>query len=141
MAEYTSIALQEVAAGQNVLFTETPVRCNRGFVLHREGSGVFTLRGITNQCRARYKVSFGANIAVPEGGTVGPISIAIAIEGEPLASATAIETPAAVEEFSNVFTAVYVEVPGGCCISVSVENTSEDAINVQNANLIIERVA
>lgn len=141
MAEYTAIALQEVEAGQNVVFTETPVRCNRGFVLHREGSGVFTLRGITNQCRARYKVSFGANIAIPTGGTVGEISIALAIEGEALGSATAIETPAAVEEFSNVFTAVFVEVPRGCCLTVAVRNTSDDAINVQNANLIIERVA
>jgi hypothetical protein len=141
MAEYTAIALQEVDAGQNIIFTETPVRCNRGYVLHREGSGIFTLRGITNQCTARYKVSFGGNIAVPAGGTVGEISVAIAIEGEPLASATAIVTPAAVEEFFNVFTAVFVEVPRGCCLTVAVENTSEDAINVQNANLIVERVA
>jgi molybdopterin-binding protein len=141
MAEYTAIALQEVDAGQNIIFTETPVRCNRGYVLHREGSGIFTLRGITNQCTARYKVSFGGNIAVPAGGTVGEISVAIAIEGEPLASATAIVTPAAVEEFFNVFTAVFVEVPRGCCLTVSVENTSADAINVQNANLIVERVA
>ena len=141
MAEYTAIALQEVDARQNIIFTETPVRCNRGYVLHREGSGIFTLRGITNQCTARYKVSFGGNIAVPAGGTVGEISVAIAIEGEPLASATAIVTPAAVEEFFNVFTAVFVEVPRGCCLTVAVENTSEDAINVQNANLIVERVA
>lgn len=141
MAEYTAIALQEVEAGQNIIFTETPVRCNRGYVLHREGSGIFTLRGITNQCTARYRVSFGANIAIPTGGTVGEISVAIAIEGEPLASATAIVTPAAVEEFFNVFTAVFVEVPRGCCLTVAVENTSADAINVQNANLIVERVA
>ncbi len=141
MAEYTAIALQEVEAGQNIIFTETPVRCNRGYVLHRDGSGIFTLRGITNQCTARYKVSFGANIAVPADGTVGEISVAIALEGEPLASATAIVRPAAVEEFFNVFTAVFVEVPRGCCLTVAVENTSEDAINVQNANLIVERVA
>lgn len=141
MAEYTAIALQEVEAGQNVVFTETPVRCNRGYVLHRDGSGIFTLRGITNQCTARYKVSFGANIAVPADGTVGEISIAIAVEGEALGSATAIVTPAAVEEFFNVFTAVFVEVPRGCCLTVAVRNTSEDSINVQNANLIVERVA
>lgn len=140
MAEYTNVPLQVVEEGQNVIFSETPVRCSRGYVLHREGSGIFTLRGITNQCRARYKVSFGANIAIPTGGTVGEISIAISIDGEPLGSATAIETPAAVEEFSNVFVAVYVEVPCGCCLTVAVENTSDQAINVQNANLIIERV-
>lgn len=141
LAEYTSIGTQTVAAGQNVAFTETPVGCNRGFVTHREGSGVFTLRGITNQCRARYKVSFGANIAVPTGGTAGPISVAIAISGEPLASATAIVTPAAAGEFFNIFTAVYIDVPRGCCTTVAVENTSTQAIDVANSNLIIERVA
>lgn len=141
MAEYTSVALQTVAAGQNVVFTETPVRCTRGYVLHRDGAGIFTLRGITNQCRARYKVSFGANVAVPAGGTVAPISMALAVEGEALGSATAIVTPAAAEEFGNVYTSVFVEVPRGCCLSVSVRNVSEDAIDVQNANLIVERVA
>lgn len=141
MAEYTNGALQTVASGQNVVFTESPAACNRGYVHHRDGSGVFTLRGITNQCRARYKVSFGGNIAIPTGGTVGPISIALSIESEPLVSATAIETPAAVNEFSNVFTAVYIEVPRGCCVSVAVENTSSQAIDVQNGNIIIERVA
>ena len=140
MAEYTNSALQTVAAGQNVLLTETPV-CGSNCINHRNGSGIVTLRGITNQCRARYKVSFGANISIPTGGTVGAISIAIAINGEPLQSATAIVTPAAVNEFFNVFTAVYIEVPKGCCVTFAVENTSTQAINVQNANLIAERVA
>ena len=140
MAEYTASALQTVAVGQNVLFTETPV-CGSNCIVHREGSGVVTLRGQTNQCRARYRVSFGANIQIPAGGTVGEISIAIAIDGEPLASATAIVTPAAVEEFFNVFTSVFVEVPRGCCTSVAVENVSTQEIEVQNANIIVERVA
>ena len=138
LAEYTGILLQTVAEGQNVLFTETPVPCCRGNVQHREGSGIFRLRG--SQCRARYKVSFGANIAVPTGGTVEAISLALALEGDPLASATAIVTPAAVEEFFNVYVSVFVDVPCGCCTTVSVENTSTQAINVQNANLIVERV-
>lgn len=141
MAEYTNGALQLVAAGQNVVFTESPAACNKGYVVHREGSGVFTLRGITNQCRARYKVSYGGNIAIPTGGTVGPISVAIAVEGEPLTSATAIVTPAAVEEFFNVSAAVYIEVPRGCCVSVAIENTSTQSISAQNSNIIIERVA
>ena len=140
MAEYTAVALQTVAAGQNVIFTETPV-CGGRYITHREGSGIVTLRGITNQCRARYKVTFGANVAIPTGGTVGPVSLAIALAGEPLGSATMIETPAAVEEFSNVFAAVFVEVPQGCCVNVAVENTGAETINVQNANLIVERVA
>ena len=141
MPEFTNVNVQTVAAGQNVVFTETPVGCNKGYVVHREGSGVVTLRGITNQCYARYKVSFGGNIAIPTGGTVAPISIAIALEGEPLGSATAIVTPAAAGDYFNVFAAVYVAVPRGCCVSMAVENTSTEAINVQNANMIVERVA
>ncbi len=145
MAEYTSIALQNVLVGQNLLFTESPIPCCKGYVLHREGSGIFTLRGpgcASNQCFARYKVSFGGNIAVPTGGTAAtPVSLAIALEGEPLASATMIETPAATAQFNNVFAAVYVTVPRGCCVTVAVENNGTQAVDVQNANLLIERVA
>ena len=100
-----------------------------------------TLRGLTNQCRARYKVSFGANIAIPDGGTVAPISVALAIAGEPLNSATAIVTPAAAGEYFNVFTAAFIDVPRGCCITIAVENTSTQAISIANSNLIAERVA
>lgn len=140
MAEFTANALQTVAANQNVQFSDTPV-CGSKCIVHREGSGIVTLRGITNQCKARYKISFGGNIAIPTGGTVGAISIALSIDGEPLASASAIVTPAAVNEFFNVFTAVFIEVPKGCCLTIAVENTSTQAISVQNANLIAERVA
>ena len=138
--EITANAIQTVASNQNVLFTETPVdgSCS---ILHREGSGLVTLRGITNQCRARFKAFFSGNIAIPTGGTVGPISLAIAINGEAVATTTMIQTPAAVEEYANVASAVYLDVPAGCCLTVSVTNTSDEAINVQNANLIIERVA
>lgn len=132
--------VQQVAAGQNVVFTETPVS-GSNCIVHREGAGVVTLRGQTNQCRARYKVSFGGNIAIPTGGAVGPISIAIAVSGEPLLSATATVTPAAVSDFFNVFTAVYIEVPRGCCVTIAVENTSAETIEVENSNLIVERVA
>ena len=138
--EITANALQTVEANQNVLFTDTVV-CGSCSILHRGGSGLVTLRGITNQCRARFKVTFGGNIALPAGGTVGPISLAIAINGEPVATTTMIETPAAVEEFSNVFSAIYIDVPANCCSQVSVRNISDQAIDVQNANLIIERVA
>ena len=141
MPEFTNANLQTVAAGQNVLFTETPVGCSRGYVMHRAGSGVVTLRGITNQCRARYRVSFGANLAVPTGDTAGAISVALSLDGEPMASATATVTPAAVNEYFNVYASVFVEVPRGCCATVSVENISAQAINVANPNLIVERVA
>lgn len=139
MAEYTNIGPVTVAAGQNVPLTETSVS-GGSCIVHREGAGIVTLRGQTNQCRARYKVSFGGNIAIPTGGAVSPISIALSVSGEPLASATAIVTPAAVEDYFNVFTAVFIEVPRGCCVTVAVENTSTQAINVANSNLTAERV-
>lgn len=139
MAEYTANALQTVAAGQNVLFTETPVACTRGNIQHREGSGVFRLRGASGG-RARYRVNFGGNIAIPSGGTVGAISLSLNLDGEALNSATAIVTPAAVDEFGNVFVAVFVDVLCGCCATISVENTSTQSIEVQNANIIVERV-
>lgn len=138
--EITANALQLVNTNQNVIFTETAV-CGSDSIIHREGSGLVTLRGITNQCRARFKVFFSGNIAVPTGETVGPISLAIAINGEPVASTTMIVTPAAVEQFFNVASAVYLNVPCGCCSQVSVRNISDISVNVQNANLIVERVA
>lgn len=138
--EITANALQTIEANQNVLFTDTVV-CGSCSIIHRGGSGLVTLRGITNQCRARFKVTFGANIALPADGTVGPISLAIAINGEPVATTTMIETPAAVEEFSNVFSAIYIDVPANCCSQISVRNITDQAIDVQNANLIVERVA
>ena len=140
MAEFTNSNIVTVAAGQNLPLTETTVKCG-SCIAHREGAGIVTLRGLTNQCRARYKVSFGANIAIPAGGTVAPISIALAIAGEPLNSATAIVTPAAAGEYFNVFTAAFIDVPRGCCITIAVENTSTQAINIANSNLIVERVA
>lgn len=141
MPEYTANAAQTVAAGQNVLLTETPIACSRGYVCHRDGSGIITLRGITNQCRARYRVTADANIAVADDGTAEAISAALAITGEPLASATAIVTPAAVGDFFNIHVDALIDVPKGCCLTVALENTSTQAITVQNVNIIVERVA
>lgn len=140
MAEFTNATTALVAAGQNVPLTETAVAGNCSIV-HREGAGIVTLRGLTNQCRARYKVSFGANIAIPTGGTVEAISIALAVNGEPLVSATAVVTPAAVGDYGNIFVSANVDVPSGCCLTVAAENISGQAINVANANMIVERVA
>lgn len=140
MAEYTYIPIQMVEDDANVAFNAEPIRGTPA-IYHRAGSGVVTLKGNTNQCRARYRVTFGGNIAVPTGETVGPISVAISVEGEALGGSTAIVTPAAVEEYNNVFVAAFVDVPCGCCVPVSVRNISGIPINVQNANLIIERVA
>ena len=140
MAEYLAVASQEVAANGNVVFTNTAVR-GSNCIQHREGSGIVTLRGITNQCRARYFVDFSANIAVPTGGTAGEISLAIAISGEPVLSSQMISTPAAVAQFNNVSAGIYVDVPKGCCVNIAVENTSDVAIDVANANLVVTREA
>ena len=138
--EITANAVQTVAANQNVLFTETavPGSCS---ILHRDGSGLVTLRGLTRQCRARFKVTFGGNIAIPTTGAVGSIRLAIAIDGEPVPTTTMIATPSSGEEYFNVFSAIYLDVPAGCCITIAVENISTQPILVQNANLIVERVA
>ena len=138
--EITANALQVVEANQNIIFTDTAV-CGSNSIIHREGSGLTTLRGLTNQCRARFRVFFSGNIAIPTGGTVGPISVAISVNGEAVGPTTMIVTPAAVEQFFNVASAIYLDVPCGCCSQISVKNLGAEAINVQNANLIIERVA
>ena len=138
MAEYTNIFVQQIAANGNAVFSETPVY-GSNCIVHREGSGIVTLRAITNQCRARYLVVFNGNIAIPTGGTVGPISIAIAVEGEALGSATATVTPAAVGDEFNVSAFAYIDVPRGCCATVSVKNINTQTIELQNANLIVTR--
>lgn len=138
--EITANAIQTVSQGANVLFSETVAGGNCS-ILHREGSGLVTLRGLTNQYRARFRVSFGGNIAIPTGGTVEAISLALAINGEPVATTTMISTPAAVDEYNNIFSAIFLDIPRGCCSQISVQNTSEQDIEIQNANLIIERVA
>lgn len=140
MAEYTNSSIVSIAAGQNVPLTETAVS-GSGCIVHREGAGIVTLRGQTNQCRARYKVSFGANIAIPTGGTVEAITAALALNGEALASATATVTPAAVEDYFNIYVSAFVEVPKGCCVTVAARNTSTQAVEFANSNLIVERVA
>lgn len=152
MAEFTYNPIQLVQPNQPVLLNTT-IGCPKGYVLHREGSGIVTLRGIVNNptsCFARYQVTFNGNIAVPEDGTVGPISVALAIDGEPVLTSRAIVTPAAVDEYFNVTSTAIVTVPKGCCFNISVENTSESAtpattpapaINVQNANLTVSRIA
>lgn len=141
MAEFSNINTATVEAGENLPLTETAVK-GTACVIHRDGAGVVTLRGLTNnQCKARFKVSFGGNIAIPTGGTVEAISVALAVSGEALNSATAIVTPAATDQFQNVFTAVFIEVPRGCCVTVALKNTSTQAIEISNSNLIVERTA
>ena len=137
--EIIANALQTVQANQNVYFTDTVI-CGNTSITHRDDSGLVTLRGVTSgQSRARFLVSFGGNIAIPTGGTVGPISLAIAIDGEPVLATTMIVTPAAVEQYFNVSRATNVQIWNNCCETVSIRNTSAIPILVQNANLIVAR--
>lgn len=139
--EIVANAIQAVPANQDVLFTNVSVSGSPS-ILWREGSGLVTLRGLPNgQCRARFRASFGANVAVEETETVEPISLSISINGEPVPTSRMISTPAAVDEYNNVSADIYIDVPIGCCTQLSIENTSAITINVQNANFIVERVA
>ena len=143
MAEYVYNPVQEVEAGQNVLLQDS-IPCTRGYVIHRNGSGILTLRGIVNNpCAkfARYKVEFNCNIAIPTGGTVGEISLALAIDGEPIQTSRARVTPTVVDAYFNVTSVANITVPAGCCLTISIENTSGVSINVQNANLTVDRTA
>ena len=150
--EVTSVAVQNVPAGQNVIYTEIPVPCNSGYVIPREGSGLVVLRGIVNNpCAkyARYLVSFGENIAVPANtieapgvvGTPGEIGLALAIDGEPISATETVATPTAVGAFFSVSKTTHVDVPRGCCYTVAVQNVSGQAIDAKNAIMIVERVA
>lgn len=158
MAEYVYNPYQLVEPNQNVLLNDS-IPCSKGYVIHRNGSGILTLRGIVNcptACFARYEVTFNANVALPDGGTVGPIAVALAIDGEPLQTSKAIVTPAATaadpptdDNFFNVTSTAIITVPRGCCYTVSVENDSTPAapggaaheILVKNANLTVARIS
>lgn len=159
MAEFTQNEVQTVQPNQPVTLN-TIIGCNKGYVYHRNGSGIVTLRGVVNNptaCFARYQVTFDGNIGLPSTGTAGAISVAIALDGEPILTSRAIVTPADVatnpptqENFFNVTSTAIISVPRGCCFNVSVENTSESAdpattpappILVQNANLTVARIA
>lgn len=145
-AEFTYNPIQEVQPNQPVLLNDS-IPCQKGYVIHRNESGIVTLRGIVNNpCAkfARYQVTFNGNIAVPTGGTAGPISLAIAISGEPIATSEAIVTPTVADAYFNVTSTAIITVPTGCCFNISVENTTDtaaQAINVQNANLVVDRIA
>lgn len=157
MAEFTKNEVQTVLPNQPVTLN-TSIGCNKGYVYHRNGSGIVTLRGVTNNCFARYQVTFNGNISIPSTGTApAPIAIALALDGEPLLTSRAIvqipavaTEPPTTENFFNVTSTAIISIPKGCCFNVSVENVSESAdpattpapaILVQNANLTVARIA
>ena len=141
-AEYSYPLVQIVAEDENIIFLDSDRACRKGYITHRSGSGVFRLKGAGNACKTVYRVTFNANIAVAEGGTVGAISVALQEDGETLQNAVATVTPAAIGDFFNVSLTTFIVIPCGCCVTVSVENISDGtAIDVTNANIIFDRVA
>ena len=149
MAEYLANAVQNVALNQPILFTAS-IPCPRGYVYHEDETGNFILRGCTPNCFARYQVTFNGNIAIPTGGTVGPIALAITVNGDTRPTSRAIFVPAAVETYGNVTSTAIITVPKGCCFNLSVRYVAADedpattptpVIEVQNANLDIARIA
>ena len=129
MAEYLANAVQNVALNAPVLFSAS-IPCNRGYIYHEDETGIFILRGITNNCFARYQVTFNGNIAIPTGGAVTPVSVSISVNGEERQTSRAIFTPAAVDTFGNVTSTAIITVPKGCCFSVAiwyVDATTDDA--------------
>lgn len=149
-AEYLANAVQEIALNAPAIFTAS-IPCRKGYVYHEDETGIFILRGITNgQCFATYQVTFNGNIAIPAGGTVTPIAVAIAVNGEPRLTSRAIFTPAAAEDYGNVTSTAIIKVARGCCFSLSIEAvpastdpavTPAPVIEMQNANLVINRIA
>lgn len=149
-AEYLADNVQSISLNAPAIFTAS-IPCTRGYIYHEDEQGVFILRGITcGQCFATYQVTFNGNIAIPTGGAVTPIAVAIAINGEPRLTSRAIYTPAAVEEYGNVTSTAIIKIPRGCCFTLSIENVPASAdpataptpaIEMQNANLVISRIA
>lgn len=150
MAEYLANAVQNVSLNSPVLFTAS-IPCNKGYVYHEDETGIFILKGCTNNCFARYQVTFNGNVAVPTGGAVTAVALSIAVNGEERQTSKAIFTPQAVDEYGNLTSTALITVPRGCCFSMSVryvDATTDDAattptpiVEVQNANLVISRVA
>lgn len=149
MAEYLANAVQVIPLNQPAIFTAS-IPCRNGFVYHEDETGIFILRGRTPNCFARYQVTFNGNIAIPTGGAVTPIAVALAVNGEPRLTSRAIFTPAAVDTYGNVTSTAIITVPQGCCFTLSLRYVAADedpatvptpVIELQNANLTINRVA
>ena len=138
--EYSYPLVQTVAVDENVLFLNGNRCCKKGLIMHNDNSGIFRIKGV-NGCRTIYKIHFNANIAISDGGTVEPISIALIQNGEVLRNAVATVTPVAIGDFWNVSFETFIELPYGCCDTISVRNISDTPIDVINSNIVIDRVA
>jgi len=149
MAEYLANEEQSVALNSPVLFSAS-IPCPNGNVYHEDETGIFILRGKTSNCFARYQVTLNGNIAIPTGGAVTPIALAVTVNGEPRVTSRAIYTPTEVDAFGNVTSTAIVTVPKCCCFSLSVRYvqatddptvTPTPVVSVKNANFVIDRIA
>ena len=148
--EFLYNEVQAVTLNGPILFN-TSIPCSKGYIYHEGQTGNFILKGAVNNpsaCFAQYQVVFNGNIGIPDGGTVGPIAVAITVNGEARPTSRAIITPAAVGDYGNVTSTAIIKVPRGCCFSLSVDavpastdGTPAPVIEVQNANLVISRIA
>ena len=151
MAEYIGNEPQLVALNNPIIFSASPIPCNKGYVVHEDGTGNFILRGVTNNCFARYQIVYSGNVSIPEGGAVTAVGLAISINGETRPSSLAVYTPQAVDEQGNLTCTAIVTVPRNCCFNVSVKYvdatvgdaavTPTPTIDVANSNLTVTRVA
>ncbi len=151
-AEYLANAPQTVALNNPLIFTAS-IPCRRGWVYHEDETGIFILKGLVKNacdCFATYRVTYNGNVAVPTGGALTPIALALVVNGEPRLTSRAIFVPAAVDEYGNLTSTAIIKVPKGCCFSLSVEYvqatddptvTPTPIINVQNSNLVVDRIA
>ena len=146
-AEYSYPLTQNVAVNENIVFLNGDRCCKKGFIVHNDSSGVFRLKGICKNCapRAIYKVNFHANMAVApadDGGVLEPIVIALSQNGETARNTVSVVTPAAIGDQWVVNFETLIELPCGCCDTISVRNISANtSIEVENANILFERIA
>lgn len=149
MAEYIEVGTTQVSLNNPLVFTAS-IPCPKGYIIHEDGTGTFTLRGVTSNCFARYQIDWNGNVQIPEGGAISPIGIALAVNGEVRPSSLSLTTPTAAEQFQNLTSTATVTVPRGCCFSVSVRyvsgvtdgtTTPTPTIEVANSNLRISRIA
>lgn len=154
MAEFLSRdGIETVALNQPIPFIDS-IPCNKGYIYHQSGTGIIILRGIVNNptaCFARYNVEFTGNIAIPTDGAITPIATAIVVSGESRDGSRSIYTPTVVDSYGSVTSRATIDVPRGCCFTVSVEYvngavndptvTPTPLINVVDGSLSINRTA
>ena len=151
MAKYITSTDQNVALNNTIPFNIVSIPCNKGCVVPIT-TGVLTLKGGSSNRFARYEVKLQANVAIPEGGAVTPLAVAITLNGVAIPDSVAIVTPAAAEDVWHVNTSAVITVPCDCCVSVSaayVDATEDDATVTptpsifvrRNASLTVDRIA